>query len=449
MNRIRPEFVVMGSYLSAILIGAILLSLPFASSSGEPIYLVDALFTATSAICVTGLTVIDTGSGFSLFGQIVILILVQLGGLGIMTFSILLFLSVGRGVSRQQRWIIQESFTQMNIPDVKSLMKSIFLFTFVIEAIGVVILFINFSREFVWSKALYFSIFHSVSAFCNAGFGLFSDSLVGYQGNWLVNLTVVGLVVLGGIGFFVLYELSRVKTLAKKRWNLSLHAKIVIFTSLVLILLAGVTFFVMEQNSTLKELSFPDKILTSLFQAVTPRTAGFSTVNFGLLSNTTLLLFMIFMFVGASPGSCGGGIKTTSLAVMASLLWNRMQGRSSINIFKRTIPNNLATKVIAIAFLGGLLIFVITCLLMITQLGGLSYQQSRGYFLKYLFETVSAFGTVGLSMGITSHLNSLGKLLLIITMYLGRVGLLTFAYGVAGREATQRWQYAEEKVMIG
>ncbi len=436
------------SYLVAIGIGTFLLALPI-SSVNESLSIIDAIFTSTSAVCVTGLVVVDTGTQFTLFGKLVILGLIQLGGLGIMTFSTLMFLSLGKGISSTQRWLIQESFTQKPTADLFSLIKSIFIFTFTLEFLGALFLFFRWQKEFPTLKAIFFSIFHSVSAFCNAGFCLFEKSLVSYQTDFVVNLTIAALIILGGIGFFVVYEMfTRVKGKYKRK-KLSLHSRIVFLTTLFL-LIVGISFlYGIEVKNELLNLSSFERLWVSFFQSVTARTAGFNTVDLNLLHNGTLFILIMLMFVGASPGSCGGGVKTTSLFLLLALMWNRLLGRATVNVFKRTAPKETVTKVISIFVLAFLFIFLITFLLLITQPQGEELSQTRGFFLEYLFETTSAFGTVGLSLGTTQNLNLWGKLLIIITMYVGRVGLLTLAYGVARREVVGPFQFAEENVMIG
>ena len=446
--RLRPSVLILLSYVTAIVLGTILLALPF-SSVGGGLSLIDAIFTATSGICVTGLVVVPTGTHFTLFGKLVILGLIQLGGLGLMTFSTLMFLSIGLRISSSHRWVIQESFTHTPTAELYSLIKSIFIFAFSVELIGAIIFFVHWHTQFPGAKGVFYSIFHSVSAFCNAGFSLFGDSFVGFRGDAVINFTLGLLIILGGIGFFVVYEIFQRVRRKGGKIRLSLHSKMVIVTTLFLILFGMAIIYAVEHDNHL--LNFPcyEKVFLSFFQSVTARTAGFNTVDLNVFHNAVLFMLVILMFIGASPGSCGGGVKTATFAVLISLMWNRLMGRGTVNVFKRTIPQEIVRKVVAIFVIAVSFITLMTFLLLLTQPEGRIAPQSEGLFLKYLFEVVSAFGTVGLSLGVTSQLNVLGKIILIITMYVGRVGLLTIAYGIAREELAGPYQFAEENVMVG
>ncbi len=446
--RLKTSILILLSYVAAITLGTILLVLPVSSAGGK-LSLIDSIFTATSGICVTGLVVVPTGTHFTLFGKLVILVLIQLGGLGIMTFSILMFLSMGFGISSSHRWVIQESFTHTPTPDLFSLLKSIFIFTFLVELVGAIIFFFHWHKDFPGIQGVFYSIFHSISAFCNAGFSLFDKSFGDYRGDTVINLTLAFLIILGGIGFFVIYELYDYLRRKPKRFRFSTHSKMVILTTICLILFGMVLIYAVEYHNHLLNFPSPQKLLMSFFQSVTARTAGFNTVDLTLFHTSVLFMLIIFMFVGASPGSCGGGVKTTTFAVLITLMWNRLMGRDTVNVFKRTIPQELVRKAVSIFVIAVSFITLITFLLLITQPEVKINPGSEGYFLKYLFETVSAFGTVGLSLGVTADLNWLGKLLIIITMYVGRVGLLTVAYGVAREKLVGPYQFAEENVMVG
>jgi trk system potassium uptake protein TrkH len=446
--RLKPAILILLSYVAAITLGTILLILPISSVEGK-LSLIDSIFTATSGICVTGLVVVPTGTHFTLFGKLVILGLIQLGGLGIMTFSTLMFLSVGFRISSSHRWVIQESFTHTPTPDLFSLLKSIFIFTFLVELVGAIIFFFHWHKDFPGTQGIFYSLFHSISAFCNAGFSLFDQSFLQYRGDAVINLTLAFLIILGGIGFFVIYEIYDYLRRKPQRFRLSIHSKMVFLTTIFLVILGMVLIYSVEYNNDLLNFPSPQKFFMSFFQSITARTAGFNTVDLNLFHNAILFMLIIFMFVGASPGSCGGGVKTTTFAVLISLMWNRLMGRESVNVFRRTIPQELVRKVVAIFIIAVSFITLITFLLLITQPEGNITPASEGFFLKYLFEAVSAFGTVGLSLGVTSQLNIWGKLLLIITMYVGRVGLLTVAYGIAREKKFGPYQFAEENVMVG
>ena len=445
-RRLPPARIFVISFAAVILTGSILLKSPFSAASGH-LRFVDALFTSTSAVCVTGLTVIDTGKDLSLAGQVITLFLIQIGGLGIITFSTVFFVLMGRGISFKGREIVQSTFLHTPRRDFMTIAKSVLWFTFVTEALGTLFLFIRFSQDFPIAMAFYQAIYHAISAFNNAGFSLFSSNLVGYQGDLIVNLVVMGLIVHGGSGFIVQYEvLSRLKGLQKK---LSIHSKIVLITTAILILSGAILFFVFERNHILKDVPLLNKVLASLFQSVTPRTAGFNTVDIGLLTNATLLLIMVLMFIGASPGSTGGGVKTTSAALLIMLMWNRLKGNLVVNIFNRTIPREIVSRSVSIIFASAFSVAIITSVLLIAGGGRLSPAESRHYFVEYLFDTVSAFGTVGLSMGVTPKLNDIQKYALILMMFVGRVGPLTLAFSLSRDTGRKGMTYAEEGVMVG
>jgi trk system potassium uptake protein TrkH len=328
-------------------------------------------------------------------------------------------------------------------------LKSVFLYTMVIEFFGALLLFIGWNNHFPLMTALYFSLFHAISAFCNAGFSLFSNSFAGFQNNILVNLCITSLIILGGIGFIVLKEIFEIGLRRTPPLRISLHAKVVLTTTTALIGLGTLFIFFIEQDSSLLKFPLGEQILISYFQSVTSRTAGFNTIPMVSLSNPTCFILIILMFIGASPGSCGGGIKTTNIATLVSLAFNRYKGRDHANVFKRTIPHETVSRSISIILASVLAVTIITIFLLLTQLGDISHMESRGLFLEYLFETVSAFGTVGLSMGVTTKLDLTGKLIIIAMMLLGRLGPLTLAFAMARRVRKSDLQYAEENIIVG
>jgi len=450
IRRLHPATVLVLSFVLAIAVGAALLMFPAATVSGE-MALIDALFTATSAVCVTGLIVVDTGRYFTAFGQAVILVLIQIGGLGVMTISVTIFRLLGKNISFRQRLVIQDIFTHTPQENILSLVKSILLYTAIIESLGAGLLFIHWIKEYPAGKALYLAWFHSVSAFCNAGFSTFASSLMNYRGDRLLNLTMSSLIVLGGIGFPVLHELFHAARYHRiKRFKLSVHAKTVLVTTVALITAGGLIFGVLERNSILQGAAFMDGLLISLFQSITCRTAGFNTVDIGALSTTTLAVMMFLMFFGASPGSCGGGVKTTTLALISAFAFSRIKGNHRVNIFKKSIPPETVAKSTALILISlGLitLIFFLVLLSIPDSAGGRADSHDR--FLLYLFETLSAFGTVGLSMGATATLTGLGKFWIVLMMLIGRVGVLTFSYIITGTSATKGIEHAEENIMIG
>jgi trk system potassium uptake protein TrkH len=437
-------------YAAAILTGAVLLFLPLAAQ-GEPLSFLDALFTATSAQCVTGLIVVDTGTRLSLFGQLVVLALIQLGGLGITTFSVYLFFYLRLGVGLRGRWLIQETLLHTPVGSLRDLIREIFLMTLVIEGIGTFLIsWVLIPRLGLW-PGLYASLFHSVSAFCNAGFSLFPDSLTGFRSNPVINLTIMGLIVAGGIGFLVIREL-----LAFLPWHrgkaprrLSLHTRIVLLTSAILIVVGALLIGLLEYDSAFTGMSFAEGFWTSLFQSITARTAGFNTIDLNLLRPSTLFLLTLLMFIGASPGSAGGGIKTTTLALFTAILHSRLRGNPHTNIFHRTIPDEAITKTLSLVMLALLLIGGAVFALLTIQLSGPATPGTLAGYMVYTFEAVSAFATVGLSMGATSQLLPAAKILIIVLMFVGRVGLLTVAFSIARRTSKDAVRYGQENIMIG
>jgi trk/ktr system potassium uptake protein len=450
-QRLPPGQILIFYYTLAILLGTLLLCLPLAAQ-GDPLSFLDALFTATSAQCVTGLTVLDTGTRLSGFGQLVVLILIQVGGLGITTFSVYLFYVLRHGVGMRGRLLIQETLAHTAYGSVRELVRAIFLLTLAIEGVGALLLALRFVPEQGWVAGLYSAVFHSVSAFCNAGFSLRADSLVGYQGDALVNLTIIGLITLGGIGFLVIHELLgllRRRSQKNPRRRLSLHARLVLVTSAALTFGGALVIWLLESRSSLHYLNGLDGFWTVLFQSVTARTAGFNSIDLNAFEVPTLFFIMFLMFVGASPGSCGGGIKTTSLALFVAILHSRLRGDEHTNVFKRTIPDELATRTLTLVLLAGLICSLAIFLLLTVQIHGLPFRESRGTYLEYTFEAVSAFATVGLSLGVTAKLVPLAKLIVIGLMFIGRVGLLTVAFAIVRRSRGGAVRYGEETIMIG
>jgi trk system potassium uptake protein TrkH len=446
---LSPGVALICYYAGAILLGAVALSLPLASH-GEPLSFLDALFTATSAQCVTGLIVVDTGTKLTLFGQLVVLLLIQVGGLGITTFSVYLFFYLRLGVGTRGRWIIQDTLVHTPVESLRDLIRGIFLLTMVIEGAGAAVLATVFVPDMGWTHGLYSAVFHSVSAFCNAGFSLFSDSLVSYRAHPLVNLTIMALIVLGGIGFLVLREsYDLVRKRGGRRRRLSLHSRLVFLTTGALIVGGALLIALLEYHSSLRGMGALEGFWSALFQSVTARTAGFNTIDLNRFGVSTLFLMMFLMFIGASPGSCGGGIKTTSLAVFVAILHSWLKGAPHANVFRRTVPEEVVTKTLTLVMLAALVLGGATFALLAVQLQGLPFAESRGVFMDYAFEAVSAFATVGLSLGATAKLVPLGKVIVIALMFVGRVGLLTIAFAIIRRERVGAVRYSEESTMIG
>lgn len=441
-RKFQPAQVLIASFLISIFVGTMLLLLPLSSKSGH-ISFIDALFTATSAICVTGLTVRETATYFSTFGQIVLLTLIQLGGLGIMTFSTLILFVAGKKISIKDRLILQEGFHPSYPYEVKALIKKVVLYFLVIEAFGFLSLFLSFYSNFPLPQAIFNSLFHSVSAFCNAGFSLFSTSLVSYHGHIGVNLTIIILIVLGGLGFLVLDEISKIKKFfsKKEKKKASLHTKLVLRMTSFLILFPFLLFLALEWGHSLKGFSLKNKIIISLFQVITPRTAGFNTIDLNTLSFATIFLLIMLMFVGASPGSTGGGVKTITIGVIFAFLKAKIAARESISIYQRSLPFETITKAYTIVTLSLLIIFLNSFLLLLLH--------PWASISMVIFEVFSAFGTVGLSLGMTPKLCVLGKIVIILTMYIGRIGALTLLYALSRATPFGKYAYVEENVMIG
>ncbi len=443
-----PNQLLIFYYFLSILTGAVLLSTQWASTS-EPLSFIDSLFTATSAQCVTGLIVVDTGSRFTLFGQIVILALIQIGGLGIMTFSIYLFVYLKRNVSFRSRMIIQDTLMHTPISDWKNLTGKVIKMTMFFEGAGAILLSFFFVPRFGLLKGIYHSVFHSISAFCNAGFSTFSDSLIQYKDSLLVNIVVMSLIFFGGIGFLVINEIHEYFIdKDRKMFRISLHTKIVLVTTFVLIISGFVAFWILEDGNSMAAFTYKERFLSSMFQSVTARTAGFNTVDISSLRSSTNLMIIILMFVGGSPGSAAGGIKTTTLAIFFIIIKNGFKGSPHANIFNRTLPKDLIMKAFTITALALSFTFIAVFFLLIVQSPVLVEEGNRE-FLSYFFEAVSAIGTVGLSMGVTSSLTPLGKIITTVLMFVGRVGILTIAFSVIKREEPNSTRYAEENIMLG
>jgi trk system potassium uptake protein TrkH len=448
--KITPSALLAMGFVIFILLGAILLWLPAANQEGR-IQWIDALFTATSAVCVTGLAVVDTGSTFNLFGQWVIIVLMQVGGLGVMTFSVMLYSAIGRSISFRQRMALQETFAHTNREDIVKLIKTVIMFTMIVEGGGALLLFSRWVFSMPFDQAAHYAIFHSIAAFCNAGFALFPDNLVRYSGDWLVCLTVCVSIVLGGIGFPVVHDIyNRIKDHNHRRYRFSVQTKTVLITTAFLIVVGAVVFYMVEHRHLLYDRPIDEAILIALFQSITARTAGFNTVDIGLLNNATLMMITTLMFFGASPGSTGGGVKTTTLALIGAFTWSRVRRKKRVDLFKKSIPTETVSRsvsliLVCIGFVGTVLFLV----LLGDALGIGTGPGVDNRFIVYLFEAISAFGTVGLSMGITPHLSTWGKSLIMLLMLVGRVGILTFAYIVIGGGITNGIEHSEENIMIG
>jgi trk system potassium uptake protein TrkH len=430
-------------YFLLIVIGTLLLSLPIASRNNMSPGFVNALFTATSATCVTGLVIFDTYTQWSVFGQWVILLLIQIGGLGFMTIVTMFSFLLRRKIGLKERELLRESVNTMYIGGIVRLTKKILIGTFVFEGLGAVLLSMRFIPRMGLASALYNGIFHSVSAFCNAGFDLMGkfgehSSLTSFSGDTVVNLTIIVLVVVGGIGFFVWDDLTKNKLHFKKY---QLHTKIVLSVTAILIVSGSIGFYIFERANLLSGMSIGEKIIASLFSAVTPRTAGFNTVDTAALTTGGRLLTIILMFIGGSPGSTAGGIKTTTLAVILISLWSSLQNMKSDNIFGRRLEDNALKRASA----------VVTIYLLLTLSASflISATNAAIPLEDVLFEVFSAIGTVGLSTGITGTLDTPGRIVITLLMYCGRVGSLSFALLFTEHRISSFVQNATEKINIG
>jgi len=407
----------------------------------------DCLFTATSAVCVTGLITVDTATAWSPWGQALILVLLQAGGLGIMTFSVALLYLARLRPGPRAHLALKGALGPVPGGEMGRLVADVLLYTFVLEGVGAAILFARFWGDFPAATAGALAVFHSISAFCNAGFSLFSNNLQNYPTDPTVNLVILALVVLGGLGFLVLRELAG--RLRRPRENppkrLSLQARLVLFTSGALIVGGMVALLAAEWLG--KGPAWQQGFWTLLFQAITPRTAGFNTVPMGQLTNASLVVIMVLMFIGASPGSCGGGVKTTTIAVLWSLAVNRLRGRPGAEAWGRAVPERQVEMALLLVLGTGAVLLVAVVLL--NAVGLADGGHVRGDFISLAFEAASALGTVGLSLGATPHLTPAGKVIIILLMFLGRLGPLAFVYSLAQSLRDPGYRLAEERVIMG
>ena len=441
-----PRTICIG-FLALIAVGTLLLLLPFSVASGEWHSPLVALFTATSAVCVTGLIVVDTGSYFSPFGQGVVLVLIQLGGLGYMSATTLLLLLIGRRLGLKDRLAIQQAMETSELANVKALLISIVSMTLIFELTGAFCLFLTFSEQFESGEALWLSIFHSISAFNNAGFSLFSDSLVQYASSvWPIGV-ISALIILGGIGYQVIMEAFmwvRDRFHQRKgRSVFSLHFKIVTSTTIFLLLLGTVAFLFIEFDNpaTLAERSLGGKALLAAFQSVVMRTAGFNSIDIGAMETSSLFMAIALMFVGASPGSTGGGIKTTTVRILLICTRAVLRGKEEVNCYQRQIPVARVLKAMSVVVASAMSVVIITTCISVTD--------ADKPFISILFEAVSAFATVGLSTGITADLSTLGQIFIIVTMYIGRVGVLLLMAALVGDPSPSAIHYPEEDLLTG
>lgn len=441
--RLKPAQMVLFSFSGMILLGSFLLMLPVSAASNKSISFMDALFTATSATCVTGLTTLSLTDSFSLFGQMVVLALIQIGGLSIMTLYSSLAILLGRSMGMKDRVIMQDLLDVSSMEELFMMIINIIKYTFFIELWGAIILTGAFSFEgFEFGQALYYGFFHSISAFCNAGFALFDTSLESYATNPLINSTIAILITMGGLGFIVLRELVEVFRRGKSIVRMTLHSKIVILTSLVLTIGGALFIFFGEFLNALDSYTLWEKIQISLFQSVTLRTAGFNTIPLTSLHSYTIYGMCLIMFIGGSPGSTAGGVKTTTLAILIQSIKSTLMGRKTVTIFDRKIPGPVAVKATALAFISILITSFFLLLMMKVE--------SNTSFLPLFFEVISAGGTVGLTLGVTSELSLAGKMIISLLMLIGRIGPLTLVLAISTRTKGQgSMEYPDGRVLMG
>lgn len=441
--KLQPTQVVMLSFAGLILLGSLVLMLPVSTVAGKSISFIDALFTATSAACVTGLSTISVLEDLSIFGQVVVLVLVQMGGLGIMTLSSSMALIMGRNLQIREQVIMQDVLDTSSAQELMSLVVDIIKFTFVIEFVGAIILTVGFHREgFEIGQAIYFGFFHSIMSFCNAGMTLFSNNYEDFKFVPMIHSSTMILLMLGGVGFTVLKDFQTMFTQKRSFRSLSTHTKLVVSINLFLWGFAAIYLFFGEFLNAFQDMNMWERIQVSLFQATSSRTAGFNTVNIHSLHPHTIYMMLLLMFIGGAPGGTGGGVKVTTFAILLQSVTATLRGKSEVEFFERRVPQATVVKSIAI--------FII-CLILVS--GGILVMlrlEPDKSFLALFFEVTSAFSTAGLSLGITPFLSIPGKLVLISMMYLGRVGPLTLVLAVGSRVVLpKKVNYPESKILIG
>lgn len=438
----RTQVIAFGYFL-VIALGTILLMLPIATNPGKQTNFLTSLFTATSATCVTGLVVVDTSTHWTLFGQIVILGMIQIGGLGFVTIGVLFAMFLNRKISLRMRGLLQESMNTSQVGGIVRLTKKVLKGTVIMEGIGAIVLSIRFIPEFGVQKGIGFSIFHAISAFCNAGFDLMGSttgeysSLVFYSNDLLVNVVIMSLIVIGGIGFLVWDDLTKNKFHFRRYM---LHTKIVLTATIVLIFGGAFLFYIFERHNLMVNMGIKETILTSLFSSVTARTAGFNTIDTAGLTTSSKMLTSLLMFIGGSPGSTAGGIKTATIMVLFIYVGSNLRNSKECHIFGRRLEEDAVRRASNVAIIS--LTMAVTASIAICYLQPLSMED-------VVFEVFSAIGTVGMSTGITRELNTVSRIIIILLMYCGRIGSMAFALSLLERKRAARVRYSVEKVMIG
>ena len=432
-----PLYLTLG-FAILIIIGGCILSLPIFTRSGKATNLVDSIFVASSASCVTGLTTVNTAEHWNTYGHILILILIQIGGLGVMTLATLFPLLLRKKIGLKSRQILKEQLNIDTLQGIMKLFRYVLVFTFLVEILGAILLSLRFVPIFGMAKGLWYSIFHSVSAFCNAGFDLLGDSIYPYRNDNLINITLMSLVVIGGLGFMVTAEIFRKKSFEK----LSIHAKLVLIISASLIVIGTLAFYLIESQAggVLYKEGFKNSIMQSAFQSISARTAGFYSVKLNQMHDTSVLLLIILMVIGGSPGSTAGGLKTTTFGVLLLSTISIFKQEDEVTIFNKHIEPKIIRKALAIIMVYLGLIFIVIFILSLSE---------NFKVIDISYEVSSAFATVGASRGITGDLSTLGKILITISMYLGRIGPMTMAYSLGLKSKTKYIRYPEANISIG
>lgn len=446
-RRLTPAQIFVGSFAVLIAAGTFGMKTIPGIFAAEPLTWEESLYTVTSAACVTGLTVVDTGTRFTMLGQAYVLLLIQLGGLGMIAFTSLIILSLGGRLSLAHESVASATVETAPTLDLKRVVADVVRFTFAIEAAGALALYLLWVPRFGWREAAWPAIFHSISAFCNAGFSIFPDNLIGFQQSPGTLVVIMLLIVAGGLGFLTMEDLApwRLRFRRVIGHRVSLQTRIVLITTALLIVGGAAAFAVLEWNATLGHLPAADRITNAFFLSVTARTAGYNSINYAEAADSTNFLTILLMMIGGSPGSTAGGIKTTTFALLGILAWSRLQGDETPSIFGRSIRKENIDRAVGLFVIAFGIVTLGILLLCVTERGG-----HAGGFLDRMFEAVSAFNTVGLSTGISAKVSSAGKLVIIALMFVGRVGPLSFAAALARSiKPSGQFRYAYEEVMVG
>ncbi len=444
LTKITPARMIFAGFLVLILTGAMLLTLPISSKSGSVTDFADSLFTSVSAVCVTGLVVVDTNTHWSLFGQIVILLLIQAGALGVVSITTISSMITGAKLGLVQRLVIQETLNRFTLNNIVAVFRKVILITLAVEACGALLLSIKLIPQYGWLAGIGKSIFIAVSSFCNAGFDVFGTveapftSMTGFSGSWLVLMTSSALIIIGGLGFIVWDELITIRRFSR----FSLHTKAVLLVTALLLVFGTAGYFLLERDASMASMGAGNRLLNSIFHSVSARTAGYNSVDMGLMSEASKLLTIFLMFIGAAPGSTAGGIKVTTFFVLGLSVVAYLRGKKDLQVMGRRIPESIVSRAVSVFCLSLAIVIIATAILLIN---------GDGNFVQSLFESVSAFGTVGLTTGITPELSMAGKYAMMLSMFIGRVGTMT-AIAVFVSKAAQggkTYRFPDGKISVG